>query len=253
MSDIENSNQGSGWNDHDTPYGTIHSYDGNNQNYGGGGTGGGNGGGHDGVGDRSTISIATTHDYNGTMMSMCVNNLKNHEGFKNAMYKDTGGNITIGIGHMLATAAMAAALPFTRTHTTHGHGDDMETEVSVSKGDITAAYNAYKADSKNNPMGLHLSNNAIIGQCISDVQSTIGGLKGLYSGFDSFPNSAKTALVDMGFNLGIPRLRSEFPKFNSAVNSKDWNTAATESHRTGIGDSRNNDTKNQLQQAVHGH
>lgn len=37
---IENSNQGPGWHDHDTPYGTIHSYDGDTGTYGGGGTGG---------------------------------------------------------------------------------------------------------------------------------------------------------------------------------------------------------------------
>lgn len=34
MSSIETSNQGPGWNDHDTPYGTIHSYDGDNSREG---------------------------------------------------------------------------------------------------------------------------------------------------------------------------------------------------------------------------
>ncbi|MFZ5244135.1 glycoside hydrolase family protein [Enterobacter bugandensis] len=251
MSGIEDSNQGAGWNDHDTPYGPIHSYDGNDHSYGG--SSGGNGGGHSGIDDKSTINIASTSVYNGTMMSMCVNNLKKHEGFKNTMYKDTAGNITVGIGHLLANAAMAASLPFTRTNTIHAHGDDIESEVSISKGDITSAFNAFKTDSKKAPLNMHLSNDAIIGQCISDVQTTVSGLKGLYAGFDSFPNSAKTALVDMGFNLGIPRLHSEFPKFNSAVNRKDWNTAANESHRTGIGEGRNNDTKGQLQQAASGH
>ncbi len=44
-------------------------------------------------------------------MSMCVNNLKAHEGFKNTMYKDSEGNITVGIGHLLSTPDMAASLP----------------------------------------------------------------------------------------------------------------------------------------------
>lgn len=74
-------------------------------------------------------------------------------------------------------------------------------------------------------------------------------MKGLYSGYDNFPNEGKTALVDMGFNLGINKLKSGFPNFNSAINRGDWNAAADESHRTGIGDKRNNDTKAQLQQA----
>ncbi|MFV6584479.1 hypothetical protein ACNPHE_24885 [Klebsiella pneumoniae] len=74
-------------------------------------------------------------------------------------------------------------------------------------------------------------------------------MKGLYSGYDNFPNEGKTALVDMGFNLGINKLKSGFPNFNAAINRGDWTAAADESHRTGIGDKRNNDTKAQLQQA----
>jgi len=224
-------------------------------NYGGsGGTGGanGNGGAHEGVTDHTTINITSTANYNGVMMSMCVNNLKAHEGFKNAMYKDTAGNITVGIGHMIASADMAAAMPFTRTHTVHGHGSDMSSEVAATKGDIVSAFNAYKQNSATPPMNMHLSNDAVVNQCISDVQTTISGLKGLYHGFDGFPNSAKTALADMGFNLGISRLTNEFPNFNNAVNNQDWNGAANESHRTGIGDSRNNDTRIQLQNAANG-
>ncbi|MCC3703233.1 hypothetical protein LLR08_11790 [Rouxiella badensis] len=95
MSGIEDSNQGAGWNDHDTPYGTIHSYDGNSSSsYGG--TSGGNSG-HTGVTDKTKINIATTKTYSGVFMSMCVNNLKNHEGFKNTMYKDQAGNSRHGI------------------------------------------------------------------------------------------------------------------------------------------------------------
>ena len=62
---IENSNQGPGWHDHDTPYGTIHSYDGDTGTYGGGGTGGNAGGGHTGLTANTWVDIATTKDYNG--------------------------------------------------------------------------------------------------------------------------------------------------------------------------------------------
>lgn len=149
---IEDSNQGPGWNDHDTPYGPIHSYDGNSGSSSYGGGSGGNGGNrHDGITDKTTINIATTKDYDGRYMTMCANNLKAHEGFKNSMYKDTGGHITVGIGHMLSSAEMAAGLPFTRTKTTHAHGDDMEHEEAVSKADITSAFNNFTKDSKSIP------------------------------------------------------------------------------------------------------
>lgn len=226
---------------------------GNNSSVGFGGNFG-NQGNHDGVRDNTNIILDDTKNYNGAYMAMCVNNLKAHEGFKNDMYKDQDGNITVGIGHLISTSDMAAALPFSRTQTTHGHGDTMENEVAISKGDIISAFNAYNADSKNLPM-MHLSNDAVINVCINDVQTTETGLRGLYSGYDSFPEHAKVALVDMGFNLGVPRLTHEFPKFNAAVNNKDWNTAATESHRTlhQNGDQRNKDTAAQLQQAAQGH
>jgi GH24 family phage-related lysozyme (muramidase) len=66
---------------------------------------------------------------------------------------------------------------------------------------------------------------------------------------DAFSNDRKVALVDMGFNIGIPKLKSNFPNFNAAVNRGDWPTAAVESHRTGLDDSRNprnKDTHDQL-------
>jgi GH24 family phage-related lysozyme (muramidase) len=44
-------------------------------------------------------------------MSMCLNNLKDHEGSINTMYRDSKGNITVGIGHYLGSAEMAQALP----------------------------------------------------------------------------------------------------------------------------------------------
>lgn len=83
---------------------------------------------------------------------------------------------------------------------------------------------------------------------IKDVQTTENGLRGLYPGYDRFSDPRKTALVDMGFNLGIPTLKSKFPKFNDAVNRGDWNVAADESHRdlNQRGDKRNKDTADQL-------
>lgn len=205
--------------------------------------------GHNGI--SGPVSLRTTDSYDGDTMSGYINNLINHEGFKNTMYRDTEGNITVGIGHLLSSPEMAAGLPFNRTRITHGHGDEMEHEFSVSREDITSSFNALR-DNPTAISGIHLSNDAVIGLAISDVESTISGLKGLYSDFDSFPRSAKTALVDMGFSVGVGKLRSDFPNFNNAVNKKDWNTAADESHRTKIGEGRNNDTKAQFQQAANG-
>ena len=62
---IEDSNIGPGWHDHDTPYGTIHSYDGNNSTYNGGGSGGAAGSGFTGLTANTWVDISTTKNYNG--------------------------------------------------------------------------------------------------------------------------------------------------------------------------------------------
>ncbi len=64
----------------------------------------------------------------------------------------------------------------------------------------------------------------------------------------SFFKSTKNSIGRYGFNLGIPTLKSKFPKFNDAVNRGDWNVAADESHRdlNQRGDKRNKDTADQL-------
>lgn len=218
----------------------------------GGRSGHGNNSGHQGVSSKTTITIARSKDYNSIYMSMCVNNLMAHEGFKNTMYKDQDGNVTVGIGHLLANADMAAELPFTKTEPTKKTGGfasfNKFTEVLAAKDDIKSLFNDYKTNPNATPPELHLSNDAVIGQCVKDVLTTETGLRSLYSGYDNFSNSRKVALVDMGFNLGIPKLKSKFPKFNDAVNRGDWNEAANESHRSlnQRGDRRNKDTYSQL-------
>lgn len=57
---------------------------------------------------------------------------------------------------------------------------------------------------------MHLSNDAVIGQCIQDVQKTETGLRVLYSNYDNFSDSRKTALVNMGFNLGGVPIENRF-------------------------------------------
>lgn len=86
----------------------------------------------------------------------------------------------------------------------------------------------------------------MVADCVNQLDKDRTTLRNMYTDFDHFPQPAKTALHDMLYNLGEGKLHSEFPNFNAAVNRKDWTRAATESHRTGIGDSRNKDTHDQF-------
>ncbi|MBK0018990.1 hypothetical protein [Kosakonia sp. S42] len=97
----------------------------------------------------------------------------------------------------------------------------------------------------------HLSDQAMVADSMNQLKKDRATLRNMYKDFDNFLQPAKTALHDMLYNLGEGKLYSEFPNFNAAVNRKDWAEAATESHRTGIGDSRNKDTHNQFIAAGH--
>lgn len=47
------------------------------------------------------------------------------------------------------------------------------------------------------------------------------------------------ALFEMIFNLGATGLRSEWPRLNKAIGTGDWHTAARESFRPDVQETRN--------------
>jgi len=61
----------------------------------------------------------------------------------------------------------------------------------------------------------------------SDIRSVTEDIRRLIPDFDSLGLPQKTALIDMGFNLGITRL-SRFKLMLKAVNARDFKTAAME-------------------------
>ena len=221
---------------------------------GGSFSGGGNGG-HESAGSysassfglisgRHPITVPGTNNINSVDLSSVINNLILHEGARNSMYLDTANNVTVGIGRMLPNAQAGYNLGFTWTrHISRGHGDSEDVEISASHRDIDSAFKAAK---EKKTSGIHLSDQSMVEDCVNQLVRDRATLRNMYTDFDHFPQSAKTALHDMLYNLGEGKLRSGFPNFNAAVNRKDWGGAATESHRIGIGDSRNKDTHDQF-------
>jgi GH24 family phage-related lysozyme (muramidase) len=75
-------------------------------------------------------------------------------------------------------------------------------------------------------------------------------LRGLYTDFDNFPDSAQLAILDIAFNIGVGALTRNWPSFNTAVNSGNWTVAAAQSSRRGIQPARNTSTNTLLQDAA---
>lgn len=71
------------------------------------------------------------------------------------------------------------------------------------------------------------------------LEETLSGLNHYVDKLNTYPDSARLALVDMAFNLGIAGLYNKFPKFIAAFRAMDWNVCARECERNGIQPERN--------------
>lgn len=271
MSNFNDPNNGPGWGIANTPYGDVRNY--NPSEYGSS-KNTGNAGGASGTQPSSanrfsgyvTPTGVQSHATNISLAEMrdLLPTIRNHEGLSHTMYADTAGNVTVGVGIFLGNEQAAKNLAFEKRSVTHGHGDDNISYIPASGSQISGAFQGAKTIANDASLTYTQKANLWAGNSIliSDdvISSTLGAhlaadrvaLQGLYSGFNGFPKSAKIALHDMIYNLGESKLRNSFPSLNAAVNRQDWTTAATESHRTGIGATRNQDTFDQFMQAARG-
>jgi GH24 family phage-related lysozyme (muramidase) len=78
---------------------------------------------------------------------------------------------------------------------------------------------------------------------VKRVESFEGQLRGCYPKYDTYPDSAKLALLDLAFNLGTSALRTEWPNLNTAIRGADWAAAAIHSRRPKARANRNSGTK----------
>ncbi len=82
------------------------------------------------------------------------------------------------------------------------------------------------------------------------LRDNIKSLEKKFPDFKNYPPAAQRALLDMEYNIGQTKFNAQkWPGLFSAVKSRDWQTAAKESHRTGIGEDRNIWTKDLFQRA----
>jgi len=65
----------------------------------------------------------------------------------------------------------------------------------------------------------------------SRIEDATEFLRGLFPGFDTFPDPAKTGMLEMPFTLGKARFRTTYPSFRVAVLDRDWKSAAIQSVR----------------------
>src|SRR3954468_15266085 len=169
--------------------------------------------------------------------------LKEFEGDTDFMYLDSRGNVTIGVGILLATASAAksAGLGF----------KNRKTKKAATADEIEQDFDAVKAapkgmvESKYEKFTQLVATSGLDARLQKELATAKSDAKSYYPDFSNLPDTAQWALVDMAYNLGGAGLK-KYAKLKTAlekaVQSKakaDWEAAAKESNRNGIQSSRN--------------
>ncbi|MCY2967334.1 MAG: hypothetical protein NT069_27480 [Planctomycetota bacterium] len=156
------------------------------------------------------------------------------------MYLDTGGNVTVGAGHLIPNAAAtgAALLNFVdqggNVASTANKQQEWNTIHDQDAGHTAAYYQQFTT--------LHLEQVDIDVILLADMERAQGYLRTAFPDYDNFPQPAREGMLDMMFNMGPGKFTAaHWPNFFAAVNSAtpDWNKAANQSHRSGISSTRN--------------
>lgn len=171
------------------------------------------------------------------------------EGTVPHMYLDTAGYVTVGTGHMIASAAVARLLGFvTKASGAASSADARAAEWSAVKALPPAQPMAYY-DARTS---LRLSDGEIDSLLTADLSTAESGVRSLLRDYARFPSEAQEALVDMCFNLGVgaevgpngtPTGLRQYKRLLAAASVLDWATAADECDRNGVQAARNDETR----------
>lgn len=173
--------------------------------------------------------------------------LKTHEGCVSYMYLDTAGHVTVGVGHMIGCCANAAELKFVlretgMTATATQIANDFNRVTQQQKAQLFTRYKQFTL--------LDMPADAIEALLDADIAEKEAAVRRRFRDYDTYPPEAKTALLDMAFNLGVEGLASKFPRLKAAAEAGNWKTCAAECERNGIQAGRNLWTKQQFEKAA---
>jgi len=170
--------------------------------------------------------------------------LERYEGRVPHMYVCTGGRVTIGIGHAIATPEDAAGLSWT----IEGRAA-REAEIRADYARLSQAPKGLAASGYATLSRIRMTNAAIDELAKGDVARFATEVAASLPNWNKYPACVQTALFDMAFNLGIAGLM-KFHRLLAACDCGDWEAAARQSHRVGIGESRDLETASLFRKAL---
>lgn len=179
---------------------------------------------------------------------------KRWEALVTHMYLDTRGNLTVGVGNLLADVSAAQKLAFVRRK------DGAKATAEEIKADfnkiIEQDYGNYKASWYRDKTALDLPETVcwkLLKKRIDD--DFIPGLQDYFTGWASLPLPVKRALLDMAYNLGLGSSKLNnglraYKNLKKSVDASDWKGASTQCRRRGIPEDRNDWTRDLFLEAA---
>jgi GH24 family phage-related lysozyme (muramidase) len=157
------------------------------------------------------------------------------EGFAQHMYLDQKGNVTVGIGLLLATAQKAMTLPFVKkplmkpAHPKH---------IENAYNKVKAAKPTGVASDFKHLTSLIISEADAILLTLDFIDKIIVEIRVVFPDFDTYPVNAKKGILDMFYTIGTPNIISGWPLFRGAVKRRDWKEAVVQEKDRGVGPKR---------------
>lgn len=162
------------------------------------------------------------------------------EGALNYMYTDVYGLVTTGIGNLVdngprrhaagddvggATSAMVQGLPWK-----HADGSPASSsEIDAEYWSIKNAWPSVQSVAAKSIATLHLEDAAISNIVVEKAHEFEDTLRRSFPDYDNLPADAQMGLLSMSWAMGAG-FAPGWPHFTQAVNSKDFSSAATQSH-----------------------
>lgn len=144
------------------------------------------------------------------------------------MYVDTKGFVTVGIGNMLPNAKAAQQLAFVNRTTKNSA---TEVEIATDFDNVAKQPKARAARWYRQFTALDLPDAQVNRLFQNRIDEFRGQLRRAYPKYDSYPNDAQLALLDMAFNLGVGAVKKKWPKLNEAIDKLDWAAASERCER----------------------
>jgi GH24 family phage-related lysozyme (muramidase) len=121
--------------------------------------------------------------------------LKKFEGSTSYMYRCSGGEVTIGVGHAIFDVTHALQIPWTGAPAPAIIEADFARVAATEKGLLATRYQSLSQ--------CRLSSESIEALLLADIEAFQKDLSAQLPAWQGYPEPAQQALFDMAYNLGV--------------------------------------------------